>query len=315
MKIQIVTPEPTHVPLGNSVTANRWAGILRKLRHDVSIVNTWTGEDCHLLIGLHACRSEKSIELFHRAYATRPLIVALTGTDLYRDLRTSNAGRGALAIATHIVALQGAALEELDETARAKTTVIYQSAEPPIQRDPTSTSFFDVCVISHLRLLKDPLRAAYAARLLRPESQIRVTHIGRSLEPQWPDWAREEERTNPRYRWLGELPHETTMRMLSASRLLVLSSTMEGGANAIAEAVVCGVPPLCSDVPGNVGMLGSDYPGYFRLQDSSHLADLLHQAESNAGFMERLYEFVRKIQYRFTPEQEFTSWKRLLDRI
>jgi len=241
--------------------------------------------------------------------------VGLTGTDLYRDLRSSNAGRGALAIATHIVALQGAALEELDETARAKTTVIYQSAEPPIQRDPTSTSFFDVCVISHLRLLKDPLRAAYAARLLRPESQIRVTHIGRSLEPQWPDWAREEERTNPRYRWLGELPHETTMRMLSASRLLVLSSTMEGGANAIAEAVVSGVPPLCSDVPGNVGMLGSDYPGYFRLQDTSHLADLLHQAESNAGFMERLYEFVRKIQYRFTPEQEFTSWKRLLDRI
>jgi len=268
-----------------------------------------------LLIALHACRSEKSIELFHGAYANRPLIVGLTGTDLYRDLRSSNAGRGALAIATHIVALQGAALEELDETARAKTTVIYQSAEPPIQRDPTSTSFFDVCVISHLRLLKDPLRAAYAARLLRPESQIRVTHIGRSLEPQWPDWAREEERTNPRYRWLGELPHETTMRMLSASRLLVLSSTMEGGANAIAEAVVSGVPPLCSDVPGNVGMLGSDYPGYFRLQDTSHLADLLHQAESNAGFMERLYEFVRKIQYRFTPEQEFTSWKRLLDRI
>lgn len=310
-----MTPEPAHVPLGNSVTATRWAEIFRQLQHEVAIVNTWTGEDCDLLIGLHANRSQNSIELFRRRHASRPLIVALTGTDLYRDLRTSNKGRESLLMATHIVALQEAALDELDEAARAKTTVIYQSAVRPIQRDPLSNSFFDVCVISHMRLLKDPLRAAYAIRLLRPESQIRVTHIGRSLEPQWPDWATEEERTNPRYRWIGEQSHEITMRTLSASRLLVLTSTMEGGANVIAEAVVCGVPALCSDIPGNVGMLGPDYPGYFRLQDTAHLADLLHRAESDTGFMQTLHDCIRKIQYRFSPEQEFSSWKQLLDRV
>ena len=62
-------------------------------------------------------------------------------------------------------------------------------------------------------------------------------------------------------------------------------------------------------------MLGPDYPGYFRLQDTAHLADLLHRAESDTGFMQTLHDCIRKIQYRFSPEQEFSSWKQLLDRV
>jgi putative glycosyltransferase (TIGR04348 family) len=315
VKVLIVTPESTSLPVGNSVTATRWAGILQTLGYQVEIANAWTVEDCGLLIALHACRSEASIELFRRAHPQRPLILALTGTDLYRDLRNSGAGHRSLALATHIVVLQEAALEELDHAARAKTNIIYQSAVAPAHRDPPSEDYFDVCVLSHLRLLKDPLRTAYAVSLMPAESRMRVTHAGRALESQWEEKAKEEQTVNSRYRWIGEQSHDAAMRLLTACRLLVVSSTMEGGANAIAESVVCGVPALCSDVPGNIGMLGSDYPGYFRLRDTTHLAELLKRAELDADFLPTLQEFIGKIQHRFAPAQELASWKSLLDRI
>jgi len=41
------------------------------------------------------------------------------------------------------------------------------------------------------------------------------------------------------------------------------------------EAVRCGTPVLASRVPGNVGMLGADYAGYFPPGDAQALADLL----------------------------------------
>src|SRR5205085_5399867 len=115
----------------------RWAGILRTLGHHVDIERSWSGEDCDLLIALHAQRSRPSIEQFRHFHPLRPLILALTGTDLYRDLRLPGAGHLSLELATRIVGLQEAACNELDDDARAKTTIIYQSAvPPPARREP-----------------------------------------------------------------------------------------------------------------------------------------------------------------------------------
>jgi putative glycosyltransferase (TIGR04348 family) len=286
--------------------------MLGKLGHEVQIEKKWTGENCDLLIALHARRSHDSIERFHEAHSQRPLIVALTGTDLYGDLRVVPEARHSLVLATRIVALQEAARDELDHAARAKTRIIYQSAIPPKRREHPREDCFEVCVLSHLRDVKDPLRAALAARCLPAQSHICVTHAGRALESKWEDSARAEELANPRYRWIGEQTHEAAMQLLARSRVLVLSSMMEGGASAIAEAVVCGVPVLCSDIPGNIGMLGRGYAGYFRLENTDQLADLLDRAERDPDFLAGLQEFIRKLQPRFAPEEELASWDRLL---
>jgi putative glycosyltransferase (TIGR04348 family) len=312
VRIVIVTPESLAAPLGNSVTAIRWAGILRGLQHDVDVINEYADEDCDLLIALHACRSAESVEAFLLAHPDRPVIVALSGTDLYRDLPSSKTGQRALAAATHIVALQECALRELDDAARARTTIIYQSAVPPEHPETPSPEFFDVCVLSHLREVKDPLRAAYAARLLDSSSRVRIRHGGRALEPEWETRAREEERLNSRYHWLGEQSHDQAMRLLTSSSLLVVSSAMEGGANVIAEAVVCGVPVLCSNIPGNVGMLGEDYPGYFRLHETEQLAALLRRAETDSSFFAALRDGIRRVETRFRPDEEIASWHRVL---
>src|SRR5947209_13912535 len=105
---------------------------------------------------------------------------------------------------------------------RPKVSVIYQSAVAPASPRPPRQDCLEVCVLSHLRDVKDPLLAASAARLLPEESRVRIVHAGRALSSVWESAARAEERKNPRYEWLGDLPHDEPLYLLSGSRYLVL---------------------------------------------------------------------------------------------
>ena len=191
MRIGIITPAPPRSKYGNRVTALRWARILRSLGHRVTIAQEYDGKRYDLLVALHARRSHEAVKQFHERHPHSPIIVALTGTDLYRDLRTNRSAQEALELATRVVALQPKALDELEPTLREKTVVIYQSVETRRSVGPsTHSSFamrdgrprhFYVCVIGHLRPVKDPFRAAKAARLLPASSRIRILHIGSAM--------------------------------------------------------------------------------------------------------------------------------------
>src|SRR5947209_17369979 len=100
MKIGIVTPAPPDSLHGNRITALRWARILRRLGNRVSILQTYDGKPYDLLVALHARRSHPSIINFQCQHAKAPVIVALTGTDLYRDLRTNRLARKSLRVAS-----------------------------------------------------------------------------------------------------------------------------------------------------------------------------------------------------------------------
>jgi glycosyltransferase involved in cell wall biosynthesis len=104
--------------------------------------------------------------------------------------------------------------------------------------------------MGHLRPVKDPLRTALAARLLPAASRIQVLHIGGALSEELAEQARAEAAGNRRYHWLGELPRSEALGVLSRCRLLSLTSESEGGANAISEAVVAGVPVISSHIAG-----------------------------------------------------------------
>ncbi|HLW48614.1 MAG TPA: selenoneine biosynthesis selenosugar synthase SenB [bacterium] len=312
MQIRLVTPASGSSRGGNRVTALRWTRILRGLGHTVAVETEYQGGRCDALIALHARRSFASVERFHHDYPGRALIVALTGTDLYGDLRRDAQARRSLDLATRLVLLQPLGLEELPDTARAKTRVIYQSATPPPGRPRPDARVFEVCVLGHLRAVKDPLRAATAARLLPASSRVRITHVGAALTPEMQTAARAEAAANPRYRWLGELPRWKGLRILSRSRALVLSSEMEGGANVISEAVVAGVPVLASRIPGSIGLLGEAYPGYFPVGDTAALAALLGRAETDREFYGGLRAWCAQRAPLFDPERERLAWQRLL---
>jgi putative glycosyltransferase (TIGR04348 family) len=312
MKIRLVTPAPRHSHTGNRVTAVRWARILRRLGHRVDVRQEWDGEPCDLLLALHARRSYPSIERYHRRHPDLPLLVTLTGTDLYGDLKTSAEARRSLEWADRVIVLQSEGVAELEPHLRAKTRVIYQSAVATSARLAKSRRTFDVCVVGHLRPVKDPFRAAEAARLLPAESRIRIVHAGGAMTPEMQRRAEAEMRSNPRYRWLGDRPQGQVRLLLARSRAMVLSSRMEGGANVVSEALVAGLPVLSSRIAGSIGMLGEDYPGYFEVGATEELAALLERCEQRPSFLADLEARCRVLARRFDPAREIAAWESLL---
>jgi putative glycosyltransferase (TIGR04348 family) len=312
MRIVIACPAPAGSRKGNRVTAVRWARMLRDLGHHAVIAEGFEGQACDVLLALHARKSYPSVARFRERFPGKPLLVALTGTDLYRDLRTSRRAAHALELADRLIALQPRAVDELPPSLRGKLRVILQSAEPLPVRPPRSRTAFDVCVLGHLRHEKDPFRAALALRLLPADSAVRVTHAGEALSPGMARLARAAMRRDRRYRWVGELPRWQARRLLARSHLLVLSSRMEGGANVISEALADGVPVLASRIPGSVGMLGARYPGFFLTGDTRALARLLRRAETDARFYEKLRAWCAGLAPKFEPAREREAWRNLL---
>jgi putative glycosyltransferase (TIGR04348 family) len=311
VKIAIVTPAAAGSRHGNRHTAARWARMLRSYGHRVIVEQSWSGAPADVLIALHARRSHESARRFKAAHADRPLIVVLTGTDLYRDIHHDQDAKASLHIADRLVVLQEDGLRQLPSAYRRKTRVVYQSAISLSARQAPGSAF-DVVVSGHLREEKDPFRTAAALAHLPAQSRIRVVHLGKALSEQFAHTAKDWMSREPRYRWMGELSHGAACRRLARSRLMVISSRMEGGANVVSEALTAGVPVLASRVSGNIGMLGRAYAGYYPFADDVALARLLWRAESDAAFYRKLQRQCASRAALVRPEREARSLARLI---
>ena len=283
MNIVIITPAAAPVLGGNRNTAQRWGRFLKRSGHRVKVQPEWDGGSADLLIALHARKSHDSSKRFVSLMPRTPLVVCLTGTDLYRDIRTDTSAQESLRLATRIVVLQQMALRELEADVQKKTRVIYQAAKP-VKPAAHLKNQFEISVIGHLREEKDPFRCAMALSYLPQSSRIRVYHMGRAMNVEMETQAQKWMAREPRYRWIGEIPHWQVRKRLARSRAMVISSRMEGGANVISEALAAHVPVIASHIPGNIGMLGEDYNGYYAVEDERRLAELLQRLETDRGF-------------------------------
>jgi len=308
--VVIVTP-PAPVFGGNETSARRWAALLERLGARVRLAESWDGRACDALVALHARQSHDSIVRFRREHPDAPLVVVGTGTDLYTDVPDSGEAHASLAVATRIVVLQPLAIDALPEEVRSRARVIYQSVVPPARRREPAADAFEVCLLASLRPVKDPLRAALAARLLPKDSRVRIVHLGGVIDPALGAEAEREAARNPRYRWLGERPRDEALHMLSGACLSVSTSRHEGGANAVSESLALGVPVVASHIPGNLGLLGEAYPGTFPVGDEAALARLLRELETDSAAYEELRAACARQAWVADPETELESWRRL----
>src|SRR5688572_21799769 len=102
MRISLVTPAGPGTRNGNRHTALRWAAFLRAAGHRVTVSTQDMHSTADLMLALHARRSHASIKSFSNR---ENLVVALTGTDIYRDIRTSAEARESLELADRLIVL------------------------------------------------------------------------------------------------------------------------------------------------------------------------------------------------------------------
>ena len=288
--IVLVSPAMREANNGNWHTAQRWSKFLSS-HCDTALVKSWPAaggistapQAPQAMIALHARRSAESVQAWAGQHPEKPLIVVLTGTDLYRDIQHDAAAQKSLALASHLVVLQEAGLQALPEPWRGKARVIFQSA-PALKPALKSSQRFRAVMVGHLRDEKDPLTYMQAAAQLR-ENNIYLDQVGDALDAKFAVQAEETHSQNPNYRWLGGLPRAATRQRIKRAHVLVNCSLMEGGAHVILEAVQSGTPVLATRINGNVGMLGADYAGYFAVGDAGALAGLVQRCMAEPDFL------------------------------
>jgi glycosyltransferase involved in cell wall biosynthesis len=140
-------------------------------------------------------------------------------------------------------------------------------------------------------------------------------HIGAALEPALAEQALATQRAVARYRWLGGMTHARARQHIRRSYLMAITSRVEGGANVIIEAIRSGVPVLASDIPGNRGMLGDNYAGYFPPGDSATLAHMIDRAIADNAFYARLRRQCLARAPLFSPASERAAVRQLVDNL
>jgi putative glycosyltransferase (TIGR04348 family) len=303
-----VSPALADANNGNWQTARRWKSLLAP--HTVRIVRSWPDAQAaqdEVMLALHARRSAPAVQAWFAQRGSQGLGLVLTGTDLYRDIQHDVAAQAALSQAHSLVVLQSQGLQALPQPLHGKTRVILASGRSR-QTLVKTTRHLRVVMVGHLRDEKDPLTLMAAARLLRTQPDIFIDHIGQALDPALAQAARETQAQCPPYRWLGELPHDATLRRIQRAHLLVHTSRMEGGAHVLMEALRSGTPVLASRIDGNLGMLGDNYPGMFEVGDAPALADLLQQCRSDqntvGGLLSHLSTLCAERTTLFEPQAE-----------
>jgi putative glycosyltransferase (TIGR04348 family) len=281
-------------------------------RHSrIAVAREWRGEDCDVLIALHARKSAASVAAYAQAHPARPIVVVLTGTDLYRDIRTDATAQTSLARATRLVVLQDQGLLELAPALRAKCVVVYQSA-PALTPAAPPGRVLRVLQVGHLRDEKDPMTFLRAAARLADRADIRFELVGEALDPALGAAAQARAEAQPGFHWLGGLPRAQARQRIRAAHLLVSTSRMEGGAQVILEAARSGTAVLASRIPGNVGMLGARHAGWFPLGDDAALAALVARAADDRAFLARLRAQTVGRAPRFDPAAEEAGLVRVL---
>ncbi len=307
--ICIISPALAAANNGNWQTAKRWQHMLSTDYH-VEIMLQWDGKPFDAKLALHARRSADSIAQWATKFPEKLLVLAMTGTDLYRDIAVDPLAQQSLKLAHRLIVLQDMGPKSLPAEFQSKCQVIFQST-PRRQSVTKTTKKLRALMVGHLRSEKSPetyFAAARSLALIQDHSRnIVLDHIGAPLDADLGEQARQLAAEVPTYRYLAEQTHTQTRARIARAHVIVHPSRMEGGAHVVMEAVMSDTPVLASRIDGNVGMLGADYDGYFPWGDAQALANLLLRCKNEPQFLDHLNAQCALRSPLFEPRAEQTA--------
>lgn len=332
----VLTPAPRGSRAGNRTTALRIAALLRQLGFAVRVGATTAGEPTRraeplghggaaaataqrradaaaaridLIVAIHVVKSAAAALALRAQQPRARLVALLAGTDMQPTFAPTAAASDLLAAADALVALQPHALDALPTKLRAKARTIVQSATAVAAAKAPGCQ---ACVLAHLRPVKAPELPVAALAFVPRALPVTLRLAGRALTADAGAAMAAATAAEPRARWLGELPRRQARALLASSSVCLVPSAAEGGANVVSEAIAAGVPVLASDVPGNTGLLGADWPGLFPAGDARALGALLVRAATDAPFLAELRRRTAALQPMVAPARERAAWSALL---
>ncbi|MDP4576935.1 MAG: glycosyltransferase, partial [Burkholderiaceae bacterium] len=114
---------------------------------------------------------------------------------------------------------------------------------------------------------------AIATLVRDQQASIHLRHLGGVLDAALDDQLRSRvELHDLPIQRDGQVSHDTVESAMQSADLLIAPSRLEGGALVLAEAVAVGLPVVASRIPGHIGILGEDHPGWFPQGDAQALA-------------------------------------------
>lgn len=311
MTVCVASPYPLSDLKGNSVTTHRIVEILREGGINARGSYGYDGKPADVLISLHAVKGAKAVRDYRAKCPEGKIVVLITGTDIYQSLpEGSIEGDQALEIADVVVVVFDRAIQSLDQQWRKKVVVVPSSLDPiEIKADPEGAKFV-ISVVGHLRAVKRPFLTIEAVARHPRWKEVEVWQIGEALDEEHVRQARAWEEQDPRYRWFGGLPREESLALCARSSLTVNSSILEGGANAVLEAMTMGVPVLASRIEGNVGLLGEEHEGYF----DNTMDEVLEEIIEGRHHLDDWVASAKRRLPLFSRERESACWLDLLRR-
>ena len=313
--VLIHSPYPRQKSQGNAVTAERMKRLLQSGGLNVAIHERGDNRiEAKCLIALNARKSAGEIFDFHQRWPDRKIIALLTGTDVnHPEMEQSGSDTlRALAQSDAIVSLHDGFSHRIPADLLKKTKVIYPSVQFSDAAEHCPFEPWKVVIAGNFRDEKNPnLMIEAVAKLATSEIHFHAYGAGSEYQ----DKLEQAAETYPKFHFHGVQERDVVLAAMQSARVLLNTSTEEGGANAICEAVMIGLPVIASRIDGNLGMLGDGYGGFFTSEETDGLAGILTRAESDAGFYNSLKQQVSTRAELFSYDREMAEWTKLVRQI
>ena len=313
--VLIHSPYPRQRSQGNAVTAKRMVNLLRDSGLAAALHERGDAPlKAKCLIALNGRKGAEEIFKFLQRQPDNPVIALLTGTDVNHPEmeQPDSITRKALELSTAIVSLHDGFAHRIPKHLLEKTEVIYPSVMLPDPLDHSPSKPPKVIIAGNFRAEKNPSLMMKAVREMK-ESPLHFHAYG-----QGGDYQRDLERTAaecPHFYFHGVKEHDVLLGEMQAAHVLLNTSTQEGGANAICEAIALGLPVVASRIAGNMGMLGENYAGFFPVEEVTKLIEILGRAAKNHDFYQLLKEQIATRAPLFSHQRETEQWVNLIHRM